>query len=203
MNTARIHGSPSYDFHKKHFGKLSYIDAFVPRFNKATGLVKRLMLVLSRVKQAKLWWKKTISICKAVETWVHTGPPLTSNFELFIFQRKLHCNLWPLLGYLQWNHTFLLTKWIRSSILFKFLVSKMTFLTSKKTKSKYKLIPTIKAFKIGIRFLGQNYFEKPAQSMSCWPQNITMGSHFGRQMCSTRTARINTRPSLIGILSGN
>ena len=34
MNTARIHGSPSYDFHRKHFGKLSYIDAFVPRFNK-------------------------------------------------------------------------------------------------------------------------------------------------------------------------
>lgn len=34
MNTQRIHGSPTWEFHRKHFGKLSYIDAFVPRFNK-------------------------------------------------------------------------------------------------------------------------------------------------------------------------
>ena len=35
MNTHRIKGSPSSEFHRKHFGKLSYLDAFVPRFNKA------------------------------------------------------------------------------------------------------------------------------------------------------------------------
>ena len=34
INTQRIHGSPTWEFHRKHFGKLSYIDAFVPRFNK-------------------------------------------------------------------------------------------------------------------------------------------------------------------------
>ena len=65
MNTARIHGSPSYDFHKKHFGKLSYIDAFVPRFNKATGLAKRIILVLNRLKQSHYGIKRTISIFKA------------------------------------------------------------------------------------------------------------------------------------------
>ena len=35
MNTYRIKGSPSREFHKKHFGKESYLDAFVPRFNQA------------------------------------------------------------------------------------------------------------------------------------------------------------------------
>ena len=34
INTQRIHGSPTWEFHRKHFGKLSYVDAFVPRFNK-------------------------------------------------------------------------------------------------------------------------------------------------------------------------
>ena len=34
MNTHRIKGSPSAEFHRKHFGKLNYMDAFVPRFNK-------------------------------------------------------------------------------------------------------------------------------------------------------------------------
>ena len=34
MNTHRIKGSPSAEFHRKHFGKLDYLDAFVPRFNK-------------------------------------------------------------------------------------------------------------------------------------------------------------------------
>ena len=37
MNTYRIKGSPSREFHKKHYGKESYMDAFVPRFNKAIG----------------------------------------------------------------------------------------------------------------------------------------------------------------------
>jgi len=35
MNTYRIKGSPSREFHKKNFGKESYMDAFVPRFNQA------------------------------------------------------------------------------------------------------------------------------------------------------------------------
>jgi hypothetical protein len=40
MNTHRIKGSPSAEFHRKHFGKLDYMDAFVPRFNKGENLKK-------------------------------------------------------------------------------------------------------------------------------------------------------------------